>query len=48
MDRVAEFIPQALNFPPSLCAVLAFECDDIDCAKRADKKNKAKEKLAHA
>jgi len=48
MDRAAEFLAQALNFLPSLGAVLAFECGDIDRAKRAEEKNEAKEKLAHA
>jgi hypothetical protein len=47
IDRVAEFLPNALQLLPRLRAILAFECQDIDYTKQAEEKDKEKEKLAH-
>jgi hypothetical protein len=47
IDRVAKFLPYALQLLPGLRAILAFKCQDIDYTKQAKEKDKEKEKLAH-
>ena len=47
IDCAAKFLRYALNLLPRICAVLAFEREDIDYPKQAEEKNKTKEKLAH-
>jgi hypothetical protein len=37
-----------LKLLPRIRAILAFECEDIDYPKQAEKENETKEKLAHA
>jgi hypothetical protein len=47
IERVAKFLRYALDFLPSVRAVLAIECEHIDDQKQAEKKHQTKEKLAH-
>ncbi len=47
IDCVAKFLPYALNLLPRICAIFAFEREDIDYAKQAEEKDKTKGKLAH-
>jgi hypothetical protein len=47
IDCAAKFLRYALNLLPRICAILAFEREDIDYPKQAEEKNKTKEKLAH-
>ena len=48
IDCAAKFLRYALNLLPRICAILAFEREDIDYPKQAEEKDKTKEKLAHA
>jgi hypothetical protein len=48
IDCAAKFLRYALNLLPRICAILAFEREDIDYPKQAKEKDKTKEKLAHA
>jgi hypothetical protein len=47
IDCVAKFLTYALSFLPRPRAIFAFEGDEIDCQKQAEKKDEAQRKLSH-